>query len=166
MDAIDLILIRELQRDCKTPLAKLGEAVGLSAPSVMERVRKLEQNGVILGYSALVDARQVGLDVTAFVGVSLASPQHIEIFEAAVMPLSEVLECHHVTGAHTLMLKVKARNTAGLEKLIKILRAIEGATRTETLVVLSTGKERVDLPLDVPESELTKLPRRLRRVGS
>ncbi|MCA9601110.1 MAG: Lrp/AsnC family transcriptional regulator [Polyangiales bacterium] len=164
MDPIDQRLVHALQRDCKTPLAKLGELVCLSAPAVMERVRKLEQTGVIRGYTALVDARSVGLDVTAFVGVSVASPAHIESFEHAISPLPEVLECHHVTGAHTLLLKVKARNTAGLEKLIKTLRAIDGTTRTETMVVLSTAKEDVALPLDA--SPLPAPKRALRRVQS
>lgn len=162
MDPIDLQLIRALQADCKTPLAELGKKVGLSAPSVMERLRKLEQSGVIEAYTVRVNARGVGLDVTAFVGVSLTSPKHIDIFERAVKSLDEVLECHHVTGAHTLLLKVKTRNTASLEKLIRQLRDIDGATRTETMVVLSTGKEDTTLPLDAAEM---KEPRRnLRRV--
>lgn len=165
MDPIDRELIRALQTDCKTPLAELGKRVGLSAPAVMERVRKLEQGGVIRGYTALVDAREVGLDVTAFVGVSLTSPKHIDIFERAVKTLPEVLECHHVTGAHTLLLKVKTRNTASLEQLIRQLREIDGATRTETMVVLSTGKEGISLPLDVVGAAQSHGPRRsLRRV--
>ena len=150
LDRIDVLLVRELQRDCKVPLAKLGEVVGLSAPSVLERVRKLEQAGVILGYHAHIDARSVGLDVTAFIGVSINYPKNIEAFEAAIEHLPEVLECYHVTGAHTLLVKIRTRNTATLEALISKLRGVEGVDCTETMIVLSTQVERVPLHLELP----------------
>ena len=91
LDDIDLKLISFLQEDCKVPLSKLGEQVGLTAPSVMERVRKLEQAGVIRGYHALVDARKVGLDITAFVGVSINYPKNIGVFEQSVVEEPGVL---------------------------------------------------------------------------
>jgi Lrp/AsnC family transcriptional regulator, leucine-responsive regulatory protein len=148
MDAIDLGLLRELQADAKMPLNQLGKRVGLSAPSVMERIRKLEQAGVITGYHARVDPRKVGLDIAAFIGVSITSPVAISEFEAWVHGEMEVLECHHVTGAHTLLLKVKARNTLALEQLISRIRSISGVERTETMVVLSTYTERAEVALD------------------
>jgi Lrp/AsnC family leucine-responsive transcriptional regulator len=164
LDDIDVRLIHELQRDGKASLTHLGELVGMSAPSVMERVRKLEQAGVIRGYAALVDARAVGLDVTAFVGVSVAHPRHIETFERQIMPMAEVLECHHITGFHTLLLKVKVANTAALEKLITAIRALDGVERTETMVVLSTRAERVAVALPSPAAAPEPRVRRLRRV--
>ena len=162
LDDIDLKLISFLQEDCKVPLSKLGEQVGLTAPSVMERVRKLEQAGVIRGYHALVDARKVGLDITAFVGVSINYPKNIGVFEQSVVEEPGVLECHHVTGAHTLLLKVRAKNTEALEHLISRIRSFEGAERTETMVVLSTRIERIELPLEVTPS--APAPPRKRRA--
>ena len=148
LDAIDLQLLSALQADSKTPLARLGERVGMSPPSVMERVRKLEQAGVITGYRALLDARRLGLDVSAFIGVGISTPECIETFEAWVDDTADVLECHHVTGPHTLLLKVKCRNTRALEHLIRRIQRLEGVVRTETTVVLSTHSERTQVPLD------------------
>ncbi|MFW5877285.1 MAG: Lrp/AsnC family transcriptional regulator [Myxococcota bacterium] len=158
LDSIDLSLLRELQNDAKMPLNRLGERVGLSAPSVMERIRKLEQAGVIKGYHAQVDGRQVGLDVSAFIGVSINSPSAIDVFETWVANEPEVLECHHVTGAHTLLLKVKARNTRALEQLISRIRFIQGVERTETNVVLSTHIERTAVALGASDQGASEPP--------
>ncbi len=142
LDAIDLQIINTLQEHGRIPLVKLGEQVGLSAPSVNERVKKLEDSGIITGYHASVDARRLGKDVTAFIGVSISHPKTIPLFEQTVDLLEDVLECHHVTGQHTLLLKVKTNNTSSLERLISTIRSIEGVSRTETMVVLSTHTER------------------------
>ena len=147
LDAIDRQLLALLQEDCRTSLVRLGEQVGLSAPSVLERIKKLETAGVITGYHALLDARQLGIDITAFIGVLINHPKLINSFENRVRELDDVLECHHVTGEYTLLLKVKTANTSSLERLISQIRSIEGVGRTETLVVLSTHTERVQLAL-------------------
>jgi Lrp/AsnC family leucine-responsive transcriptional regulator len=142
LDVIDLQIINLLQEHGRIPLVKLGEQVGLSAPSVNERVKKLEDSGIITGYHASVDAPRLGKDVTAFIGVSILHPKTIRLFEEAVSMLEDVLECHHVTGQHTLMLKIKTDNTSSLERLISAIRSIEGVARTETMIVLSTHTER------------------------
>ncbi len=159
-DEIDRRILRILQDDCKTSLAKIGAAVGLSAPSVIERIRKLEQAGVISGYHAVLDARRLGLDVTAFIGVSIGHPRMIPTFESSIDGFEDVLECHHVTGEHSLLLKVKTRNTATLERLISEIRSIEGVERTETIVVLSTHTERVQVALDETDVPASKRGRR------
>ncbi len=154
LDTVDLTLLQILQEDCKTSLARLGEAVTLSAPAVMKRLRKLEQAGVIKGYRAELDGRLVGLDVTAFVGVSLNYPKNLEPFTRMLEATPGIQECHHVTGKWSLLLKVKARNTAALEELISQLRQVDSVERTETLVVLSTRKESMAVPLEHPGSSL------------
>lgn len=163
LDEIDVMLVAALQVDCKTPLQRLGDLVGLTAPSVMERIRKLEQAGVIRGYHALLDARSVGLDVTAFIGVSFNYPKKIHEFEAWVASEPRVLECHHVTGDHTLLMKARTRNTKDLEALISGIRAIEGVERTQTMIVLSTHTERAQLPLGVEAPTLTQRGDRQKR---
>jgi len=142
LDEIDLRIVALLQEHCKTPLAKIGERVGLSAPAVIERIKKLEEGGVIVGYTALIDARKLGHDIAAFIGVLTSTPSGISDVEAQIAGRPEVLECHHVTGGHTLLLKVKTVDTTSLEELISHLRSIEGVARTETMVVLSTHTER------------------------
>jgi Lrp/AsnC family transcriptional regulator, leucine-responsive regulatory protein len=165
-DAIDLCLLAALQADCKTSLGRLGERVGLSAPAVMERVRKLESAGLITGYHAALDGRRLGLDITAFVGVSINYPKDIDRFLAQVAKRPEVLECHHVTGEHTLLLKVKTNNTASLERVISDIRAVDGVTRTQTMVVLSTAAEtqRVPLPEPAPAEAAPPTKRRAPRI--
>ena len=147
LDATDLQILQTLQRDCKTSFARIGEEVGLSAPSVLERLKKLEQGGVVRGYSALLDSRALGLDVTAFIGVAVEHVGELGQFESLAGALDEVLECHHVTGQHTLLLKVKTASTSSLERLISRIRGLPGVVRTETMVVLSTHTERSTLPL-------------------
>jgi Lrp/AsnC family leucine-responsive transcriptional regulator len=162
IDDIDLHILDLMQENCRMPLAKIGERVGLSAPSVLERIKKLEDGGVVTGYCAVLDARLVGHDVAAFIGVSIGHPRAIPAFERTVERLDSVLECHHVTGQHTLLLKVKTRNTSSLESLISTIRSIDGVVRTETMVVLSTHTERMQLALRDRE----RPPRRERRNGA
>jgi len=161
IDGIDRQLLDELQTDCKRSLKEIGAAVGLSAPSVMERVRKLESAGIIRGYRALLDGRMVGLDISAFIGVSISNPTLLTAFEEWVDSIPQVLECHHVTGGHTLLLKVKTQNTEDLERLISRIRSMEGVASTETMVVLSTHTERVEIP--IPAAEPASDTRRRKR---
>ena len=151
LDDIDVRILALLQEHCKMPLAKIGQRVGLSAPAVIERIKKLEEGAVITGYSARIDARKVGCDITAFIGVLTSHPRSIRDVEQQIEDRPEVLECHHVTGGYTLLLKVKTANTTTLEEVISHLRSIEGVARTETMVVLSTHTERqVQLRPELP----------------
>ncbi len=159
-DDIDLHILALLQENCKLPLAKVGEKVGLSAPSVIERIKKLEDSEVIIGYRAIVNARRLGKDVTAFIGVSINHPKLIDEFEQDIAGLEDVLECHHVTGQHTLLLKVKTQSTSTLEDLISTIRSIEGVDRTETMVVLSTHGERTQVSVQYDATPATKRSRR------
>jgi Lrp/AsnC family leucine-responsive transcriptional regulator len=166
LDTTDLQILDLLQESCKRPLAAIGEKVGLSAPAVMERVHKLEEAGVIRSYVALLDARLLGMDVTAFIGVCVTHPNMIVTFEREVALIEAVLECHHVTGAFTFLLKVRTENTESLEDLIDRVRSVEGVTRTETNVVLSTPTERTRIALDLDEPEGRQRPRRILRERS
>jgi Lrp/AsnC family transcriptional regulator, leucine-responsive regulatory protein len=159
-DQIDLRILASLQENCKLPLARIAEKVGLSAPSVIERIKKLEDQHVITAYRAILNARRLGKDVTAFIGVSISHPKLISEFETQIAQLAGVLECHHVTGEHTLLLKVKTENTSSLEELISEIRSIEGVERTETMVVLSTHTERTQIAIDVDAELPAKRPRR------
>ena len=161
LDGIDRQLLEALQADCRRSLKEIGAAVGLSAPSVMERVRKLENAGIIKGYHALLDAHKVGLDIAAFIGVSIGSPAEFHSFQAWIDAIPQVLECHHVTGGHTVLLKVRTGNTGDLENLLSRIRSMEGVGSTETMVVLSTHTERVEVALP-PGEPGSDAPRRKR----
>ena len=161
-DTTDRAILELLQENCKQPLAAIGEKVGLSAPAVVERIHKLEEAGVIVHYTAILDPRKLGRDITAFIGVSTDRPGAIDRVEAQVGAMDEVLECHHVTGGYTLMLKVKTRNTESLERLIDSVRGLDGVSRTETMVVLSTHTERSRIALEADHG-FPERPRRGRR---
>ncbi len=152
-DHIDLKILYILQNDGRRRLADIADEVDLSAPAVMERVKKLEAGGVIRGYHALLDGKKVGKDITAFIGVSVGNQRDIDNFAVQMMRYADVLECHHVTGDESFILKVKAANTGALEKLLGVIRSIEGVTRTVTKVVLSTAKEGLTLEIDAGLAE-------------
>ena len=132
---------------------------------MLERIKKLEAAGVITGYHAALDARRLGLDVTAFIGVITSQPDKIGGLESRLVALDGVLECHHVTGEYTLLLKVKTANTSSLETLITQIRSLDGVTRTETTVVLSTHAEGIRLALHPEELPPPAHGKRTRRVG-
>jgi len=148
LDQIDLKILSILQSQGRSRLADIAEEVDLSAPAVMERVKKLEASGVIKGYAALLDGKMVGKDITAFIGVSISHQRDIDGFATQILRYPDVLECHHVTGDESFILKVKAGNTGALEKLLGEIRSVEGVTRTVTKIVLSTAKESQILELD------------------
>ena len=154
LDEIDLKILHILQLDGRRRLADIAEQVDLSAPAVMERVKKLESGGIIRGYQALLDSKKVGQDITAFIGVSIGNQRDMDKFARQMMKYSDVLECHHVTGDESFILKVKSANTGSLEKLLGEIRSVEGVTRTVTRVVLSTAKEGQTLELAADLVEL------------
>src|SRR2546425_5908520 len=166
LDDTDLRILGLLQEDCRTSLVRIGEQVDLSAPAVLERIKKLEAAGVVTGYRAILDGRRLGLDITAFIGVIISHPNLIGEFEHQVSTLRDVLECHHVTGGYTLLLKVKTTNTSSLERLISQIRSLPGVARTETMVVLSTHTERVQLALNPGDAQAAPAGKRSRRNGA
>ncbi|XXF81170.1 Lrp/AsnC family transcriptional regulator [Myxococcaceae bacterium GXIMD 01537] len=142
MDALDYRIIDLLQRDGRATQLEISRTVGLSQPAVAERIRKLEDRGVIKGYTAQVDAAQLGKDITAFIGVNIEHPKYFEGFAKMVLALPEVLECHRVAGQDSYLLKVRTENTKTLDGLlVETLRTISGVTRTHTTIVLSSIKE-------------------------
>ncbi len=142
MDGIDHQLVQRLQQEGRATQLELAREVGLSQPAVAERLRKLEERGVICGYAAKVDAAQLGKDITAFIGVSIEHPKYFDGFARKVHALQDVLECHRVAGQDSYLLKVKTQNTRTLDALlVETLRTIPGVTRTHTTIVLTSIKE-------------------------
>ena len=148
MDPIDYRILDLLQRDARTTQVQIASAVGLSQPSVAERIRKLDASGAVLGYVARLDPRALGNDIRAFVGVRVAHPRHHESFIKRIQQVSQVLECHRVAGLDSYLLKVVTRNTEALDELLtETLRRIPGVTRTTSTIVLTTVKETTVVPV-------------------
>jgi len=142
LDTIDYKLIDLLQLNGRMTQLEMAAAVGLSQPAVAERMRKLEQEKIITGYSARIDGRKLGKDITAFIGVRIEHPKYNSSFGTRIMEIPDVLECHRITGPDSYLLKVVTENTETLDRLISdLLRHIPGVTRTLTTVVTNSIKE-------------------------
>src|SRR5438045_6231250 len=130
-------LLSLLQDDAQLSQAELAKAVGLTAPSVNERIRKLERGGVIQGYVALLDERKLGHDITAFVEIFIEHPKFESGFIQAAGEMDEVLECHHITGEFSLLLKVRVQDMQAFRKLlIEKLNTDRGVRQPRTRIVL------------------------------
>lgn len=148
MDSIDLKLLQQLMTQGRITWSELAGLLQLSAPATADRVRRLEERGVIQGYTALLNPETVGCGLTAFVAVTLQHPQYRADFVQKIHALPEVMECHHITGEDDYMLKIRCQNTRDLERIISDeIKGIIGILRTRTTVVLSTIKETTILPL-------------------
>jgi Lrp/AsnC family leucine-responsive transcriptional regulator len=148
MDSLDRKAIAFLMKNGRASWADLGQHLGLSAPSAADRVRKLEQSGVIRGYAPLLDAESLGYPLVAFVSVTLGSHRNRSAFLRAIDKLDEIAECHHVAGDDDYLLKVRCRGTQDLDRLLASeLKDRIGVAKTRTVIVLSTAKETVRVPL-------------------
>jgi len=142
LDQLDLQILEGLQRNGRSTFAELGEAVGLKAASVHERVKRLETRGFVQGYTARLNGRMLGLELTAFVSCYTSADTDYETFTQAVRALPEVCEVHSVAGEESFVLKVVTRSTADLDDFLSRLKKVAGILRTKTMIVLSTPFER------------------------
>jgi len=154
LDEIDLKILAMLQTDCKVPQVELARSVGLSPASISERVKRLEKNGAIRGYAAILDPGVLDVGITAFVSVFVEHPRDEEDFKSRLDALPEVQECHHITGDFSFLLKVRTKTTETFERLlIHDINSIPGVKRTKTIIVMSSLKEATQIPLEVSNSE-------------
>ena len=150
LDELDISILEILQLEARISNAELARRVNLSPPATLARVRRLEENGYIERYVALVNRRQAGYDMFCFVRVSLQlhDIEQVTGFREAVQHMPEVMECHHVTGDYDYILKVVARNTQDLEDfLINRLTPIPGVARIYTSLVLNEVKSSTRVPI-------------------
>lgn len=154
LDDVDRRILELLQRDGRMTNAALADAVGLTATPMLQRIRKLEQAGVIRGYAAVVDAAKVGRPVLAFVHVTLQhhGPVPHQKLVALAGTLEDVLECHHIAGEEDFLLKVVARDIPELERLILHELSASGVVgRIKTTLVFSSSKLAGAVPVSEPE---------------
>lgn len=137
MDAIDRHILEVLQSDARTGYAELGREVGLTAPAIAARVRKLEHEGIITGYHAGIDLKKAGYGILAIVRISSAAELGSQLSNL-VAEMPEVLEFHHVTGTEGFVLKVAVRSVAHLESTLGKLLPFG---QTITSIVLSSPVE-------------------------
>jgi Lrp/AsnC family transcriptional regulator, leucine-responsive regulatory protein len=146
VEDIDRRIVGLLGRDGRMSYTDLGRATGLSTSAVHQRVRRLEQRGVIRGYAAVLDAESVGLPLTAFISIRPIDPSAPDDAPERLRSMVEIEACHSVAGEESYILKVRVRAPSELETLLARIRA-EANVSTRTTIVLSTPYEQ--RPLDV-----------------
>lgn len=141
LDEIDHQILEIIQKHGRTRRNELADKVGLSLPAVSERLRKLEEAGIIQGYFAKLNHHLLGKDIAAFVLVTVDSSKHYSAFVDHVAAQDGILECHAITGEGTHLLKIRTEDTSSLEKLLAKIQSWTGVTKTTTSIVLSSPKE-------------------------
>lgn len=134
MDNTDHKILEILQTNARVSMKDLGKMVGLTAPAVSERVKKLEDSGVITGYMASINYAKLGRTISAFIDISMASENYARFLEVAEKD-DRIIECYHVTGGDSLILKVLVSNINELEELIEEVKKM---AKTNTSIILST----------------------------
>jgi Lrp/AsnC family leucine-responsive transcriptional regulator len=145
LDELDLTILRTLQQNGRTKRNELAELVGLSIPSVSDRLKKLEDNGIIEGYYTKVKRQAFGFDILAFILVMMDSSKHYKDLIKHVEKHPKIIECYSVLGDGSHLIKVTVKNTEALEKLLSEIQTWTGVTSTKTTYVLSTIKETTEI---------------------
>lgn len=147
LDDIDIKILNILQKSGRTKRNKIAEEVGLSIPSVSDRLNKLEEKGAIEGYYAKLNKKVFGYDIMAYIVVIMDSSKHYRNLIAKVEKIPEIIECHSVLGEGSHMLKTIVKNTESLEKLLSEIQSWAGVIATKTTFVLSTIKETTEISI-------------------
>jgi Lrp/AsnC family leucine-responsive transcriptional regulator len=125
----------------------VAKKVKLSTSAVIERIKKLEASGVIMGYCAVLDPQKLNKDVIAMMSVSIEHPKFNDGFVAAITSNTHITECLYIAGEQDYLLKVVTDNTAMLESVLNEIKSIPGVSKTKTNIVLSTLKNEYNVPV-------------------
>jgi Lrp/AsnC family leucine-responsive transcriptional regulator len=151
LDKVDKSMLRALQADGRLSNVELARKISLSPPAAHARLRRLEKDGYIRQYTAVVDREKAGYDLLCFIHISLQMHQvtQVEKFREATRKMPEVLECHHITGEYDYLLKVVLKNRKDLERfVVDKLTPIPGVARIHTSLVFTEVKSTMALPLE------------------
>ena len=150
MDAIDIKILRALSENARQKASAISQEINLSVSAVIERIHKLEDNGVILGYTAVLDQKRLGHDISAWMEICLEHPKYYDAFVAAVQNIDNILACHYLTGDFDFMIHVVAPSSEALEAIHRRIKKIEGVSATKTHFVLKSVKSNALL---MPETD-------------
>lgn len=158
LDSKDLDILAVLQENGRASLGSIAERIGLSSPAVAERLKKLEERGIVTGFGVHISPAALALDITAIIQVRVDSSTHYPKFLAKATAHDEVLECHAITGDASHLLKIRTKNTGTLERLLGEIQRWPGVIGTRTSLVLSTHKETSALPLSHAREIIEETP--------
>lgn len=148
MDLVDKKLLFLLQEDGRTSCDSLSTEVGLSVSAVSERIKKLQKHKIITGWEARINPKKVGLELLAFVEIAIDGQVNTRLFLEQMEAIPEILECHHMTGGWSYLLKVRCKNTDHFENVLTKIKTATGVSRTHTSIALSSPVDRTKLPME------------------
>ena len=138
LDQIGIKILTVLQENARVPLSRIGNKVGLSAPAVAERMRKLEEAGVIKGYHARIAPEAVGRSVSAFINLT-TDPQNYKAVKTLAADMHEIISCHHISGDASFIIHIRVEDLSALESVVERLSPFG---QTQTAIVLSTPVDK------------------------
>ncbi len=145
MDIIDRRILACLKENSRENAKTIGEKVNLSTSAVIERIKKMENAGLIERYTAIINQSVLGRETTAFISVSLEHPRFNEEFIRLIEENTSIAECHYIAGDFDFILKVVTKNGKTLEAVLNYIKSINGVSLTRTSVVLTTNKCEISL---------------------
>jgi Lrp/AsnC family leucine-responsive transcriptional regulator len=153
MDPIDKKILSVLQTESRTSCDKISSVVGLSVSAVNERIKRLQKQQIILNWGVHICPKKIGLDILSFVSILLGEKSDEKKFINEISKIPEVLECHHITGEWSYLIKIRCKNIHHLEQILgERIKPIPGILRTHTTIALSSPLERTVLPLENDDS--------------
>ena len=147
LDSIDLKILKELQQHGRMSASNIAEKIEVSVPTITERIKKLQEAEVIIGFQAIVDPIKIGLDVSAIITIISGSSQYYKKVTIEANNTPEIVQCFSTTGngSHTLL--VNTKNSYTLEELLRKIQSWPGVIRTETQIILSSYKNGIKIPI-------------------
>lgn len=142
LDSIDKDIIYMLMDNAKTSLANIAKSVGISTTAVHQRIKKLEQAGVIENSVSFLNPRKIGYKVVSYIGVFLDQPSYYNEAIKSMKTFNEIVEAHYTTGNYTIFLKVLCIDNDHLMQILNKLQKLKGVTRTETFISLEQSINR------------------------
>jgi len=149
LDNIDIEILKILQKDGRSSASDIAKFLNLSVPAISERIKKLTEKGIIERFSAILNHKKAGLDLTAYVFIVSEHSDHYDKFVDNANKCKAVMECHSITGSGSHILKVRVKNSQALEDLLYDIQNWPGVSRTQSNLVLSSYKEETNIDLNI-----------------
>jgi len=148
-DNIDIEILKILQKDGRSSASDISKSLDLSVPAISERIKKLTEKGIIERFSAILNHKKAGLDLTAYVFIVSEHSDHYDKFVDNANKCEAIMECHSITGSGSHILKVRVKNSQALEDLLYDVQNWPGVSRTQSNLVLSSYKEETSIDLNI-----------------
>lgn len=142
MDITDVKILNILQADSRTPIKAISEAVNLSAPAVKERINKMIGSGMIRSFTTILEPQLLDKSLKAFMFLTLRQPEKADRFMRMINEEKDILSCYYLTGDYDYMIQIVTGDSNELEKMLSKLKHLQEFSRTRTIIVLSTIKEK------------------------